>query len=703
MADDKVIIELELDDGSIKKGFAVLKKEGQDAGKSVGKSLEEGISKSLNGIASGAGSVLGGLFNLKTAILGIGASLAAAVGGKAVIDAAAESDDAINRLNTALALTGISSEDTRKRFKGLAEEIQRTTRFGDDMVMENIGLLQSLSNLDANGLDRATRAAIDLSSALNIDLGSAVTLVGKAANGEVGAFSRYGLAIQKGKTDAETFANTLATLESRFSGSAQAQVKTYSGAVAQLGNNFGDFTEKLGEVITRNPVVIKTISIISDTFTKLGDFIKDNQQAITDLITNGILKLSQTMADILAPTMFTVLAVVIDSIIAYQKFDLAVREFDLSLNKVIRTGINFFNVFGLLDGVKEKFEKIGTEVSGNIDGIKSSISGLSSQKDKAESFFIGIDEKIKAANTSIQEFAKSNNKLNSDVAMANQPKPAKALFDTTKQEEFLKKTLEQTNAANMAKLDSQLQNASSEEAIQAAFEAKRFALRQEGDARIQVLEDQAALLGLSKAEEVSAAKIAIEQQTEQRLFELAKSQGERMNEITKASRTALVGGLVSSFSALGGALARAQNGFQAFTSAVIGAIGNLAIQIGTMLVGVGLGFSAAGAIMPAWAAAGIQTTAAGLALITLGGAISAMGSGGGSAGVASPSAGSGSSGSGSTGSAPTDFTETATTQERSAAVTVNIEGNVFDSKETGLRIADILNEHFDTSNGILAT
>jgi hypothetical protein len=186
------------------------------------------------------------------------------------VKAASESQDALNRLSIALSQTGILTEENVQSFQDFAAEIQRTTAIEDDAVISTAAYIQALGRLDAEGLQRATKAAIDLSAALGIDLDSASTILGKASEGNTVALQKLGIEFVKGKTNAETFANILTTLESRFSGAAQAQVGTFSGAFAQLSNVFNQLQESIGDVIIKNPAVIAAFKTLNTVILSLS-------------------------------------------------------------------------------------------------------------------------------------------------------------------------------------------------------------------------------------------------------------------------------------------------------------------------------------------------------------------------------------------------------------------------------------------------
>jgi hypothetical protein len=200
------------------------------------------------------------------------------------IAAAEKQEDAVNRLNQSLALAGIYSRETSKELQELASSLQGVTKFGDESIIEMSALIQTLGQLDKDGLKRATAASLDLAAALGIDLNTAATLVGKAANGEVGAFGRYGIAMEKAGTKAQTFENVLKTLETRFGGSAQQQVKTFSGVKQQLANVFGDMTETVGALVTKNTALINVMGQLSSVFMKQNATLQESEQHYRVLI-----------------------------------------------------------------------------------------------------------------------------------------------------------------------------------------------------------------------------------------------------------------------------------------------------------------------------------------------------------------------------------------------------------------------------------
>lgn len=325
---------------ALDKSLGNVEKEAKEAArgidKSLGgsfKSLRKSALNSVKGINKGIGGLTDSIFSIKGAVAGIAGVLAfreLARGISAVTEAASIQEDAINQLNIALKASGQFSEETSKDFQEFASSLQEVTTFGDEVLLQNAALIQSLGQLDSDGLKKATVAAADLSAALGISLNSAATLVGKAAAGNIESFSRYGLIIEKGATSNESFANTLEAINNQFGGAAEGQVFTFSGALDQLSNAFGDVQEVVGQFITSNPAVISGINTLSKLFVQLQDVLKANSDQGSDLIGNFIEGLLNAI-----PAAINVVADLVDAIgLISTSISPVVRAFDFLADKV---------------------------------------------------------------------------------------------------------------------------------------------------------------------------------------------------------------------------------------------------------------------------------------------------------------------------------------------------------------------------------
>lgn len=161
-------------------------------------------------------------------------------------------------------------------------------------------------------------------------------------------------------------------------------------------------------------------------------------------------------------------------------------------------------------------------------------------------------------------------------------------------------------------------------------------------------------------------------------------------------RNAFVQGISSAFASFGSALASGRGGFKEFGKSILKTLGGLAIQLGQFFILVGAGLTATTVLLGVSGGAAI---AAGIGLSILGGVLQSLGGGGGVAAGGAPGGEAGVAGGGPpTFETPEELEALPTTQ-----VAVNIQGNVFDTAETGMRIVDIINESFDTEGTVIAS
>jgi hypothetical protein len=167
--------------------------------------------------------------------------------------------------------------------------------------------------------------------------------------------------------------------------------------------------------------------------------------------------------------------------------------------------------------------------------------------------------------------------------------------------------------------------------------------------------------------------------------------GQSANQLGDTIRNTIGNGVVRAFSAFGAALAKGQDAFDALGKSILSTLGDLAIQIGKFIVLSSTGFS----FIPG-SQFSIGGIAAGTALIALGGAIKALaGQGDTGGGVGAGAGGGGINEPGGDQGLPNPEPIADAVNERQepgTQVNVNVQGDVLDSDETGLRIADLLNK-----------
>lgn len=557
---------------------AAASKAGQSAGEDFGSKFSSSLRASFAAKATAI-------------VAGIGSALF----GKASIDAAIESERAVQAFNNALGRTGQFTQQASEAFQSFASDLQSSTGVADEAILGVATQIQNLAQLSQPQLQRTTRLALDLSRALGIDLNQAATLLGKAANGQVSALSRLGIEIRKGRTDAETFANTLQTLEARFGGASAAALNTFAGASQNLSIAVGDIFEEFGKLTTSSPKLVALLNALAGEFSRLA---------------SGISEFGKTsnFTDRLVQSFVALGGVIINFVVRPLEF-------------VGRLGVVVFRA--LQSAIQQVVANVGR--LGNAFGTVLGAVGVISKKTQED-----LKNFRDASVETLQDF---------------QNKGVEALTTI------------------------------GDDSLTAGF--------------------RASFERISSTVDAATGKI---EQLPTKMAQAVEQTQTEVNRFREIINSGIVNTIAAAFSALGGALARGQNGFKAFTDAVIKSIGAVAIQIGTLLVTMGLGFQSVGIVFPPWAAAGAGAVAQGIALITLGGALQAIGGGeSGPVGAATTIAPN------SIAAPETPNLEDDSLEGNRSRVTVNIQGDVLDSRDTGLRIVELIQDAFDTNGAKVVT
>jgi hypothetical protein len=207
--------------------------------------------------------------------------------GVAFFKLAEEQAKAEAKLSSVFKSMNAGAWTSEKALKDMATGLQAVTTYGDEAIITAQSILLSFGNItnqmgEGNDVfNRATKATLDLSAALDQDLKSSVVQIGKALNDPiqgVTALRRVGVSFTESQMDmirtlvesgdilgAQTL--ILAELERQFGGTAEAIAQTAGGKMRQAINYLKDSGEVLGQALT--PVIID----LADWVKKLADFI----------------------------------------------------------------------------------------------------------------------------------------------------------------------------------------------------------------------------------------------------------------------------------------------------------------------------------------------------------------------------------------------------------------------------------------------
>lgn len=199
--------------------------------------------------------------------VGVGAvGLGAALRGATL--AAAEDEDAMIRLRSAVERTGQAWGAVRPEIEATLSTIQKTTRFTDDEAATALQRVIGLTGGYANST-RLLKVAMDVAEGTGRGLEGTVMLIARAASTGGAGLSRMGIAVQglaTGKLDAAQKAanlqKVLTTLEARFGGMTT-KLSDTTTFLNRAKNEFGEFMESVGRfVIHVGPALIASLAAV---------------------------------------------------------------------------------------------------------------------------------------------------------------------------------------------------------------------------------------------------------------------------------------------------------------------------------------------------------------------------------------------------------------------------------------------------------
>lgn len=393
------------------KGFEKAVEQVQGLFKGLGKTVDKESKESSAAFASFIGN-----FASATALNAISAvrdGITAVFGKiKDGISDAAEADAAVRKFNLALANTGKFSTEASEGFQEFADTFEKASGIAEESVLSVAAKIQSFGKLSGPELERATRAAADLSAAVGVDFETAGSLFAKASQGNVEALKKLGVQVEDTGNAQRDFATALSQVEKQFGGSAQSAVQNFAGQVGLLENAYDDTFKAFGKSITDTPALTGLAKGFTGLFTDIKQLIEDNQDVIQSFVKGGVGLLIDGFEFLGKSVAF-----------GFEAFG-AFREILVNVNTAIlaipeaafKVGAAFSTIFAPLDAIiaafnqltgsnipqiKESFQAIGDEIGNFRDFAKADAEEFSlAQAQKAEairSFATGAADNLRAA------------------------------------------------------------------------------------------------------------------------------------------------------------------------------------------------------------------------------------------------------------------------------------------------------------------
>lgn len=359
-------------------------------------------SKEIDEFSKESKSALDGLkVGFKTLAAAAGA-VAGAFAVKKLVDAAAVQEQAIKSLNTALALTGDFTEEASKDFQNFASELQQNSTIGDETALSLVSLAKSMGATNEQTKE-IIQAAADLSAVTGDSLETSVRNLSKTLGGLKGELGETQPELRNLTAEQLKAGAAIDIISKKYAGTAKELTKTFSGAVTQTTNTFGDLLEEIGMLITQNPLVIEAIGFMNEAFAELGKWVSDNRQAFIDFTIDAVgevVKAFGFLIDIVGNVVavFGNFNAVIDlAIVALADLGLGAVEVGDSVIKGFKSIINlglqpFIERIESVAGALSVFGLVSDESLGKLDSalksitLDSSTSGLEAMKSDIEAF-----------------------------------------------------------------------------------------------------------------------------------------------------------------------------------------------------------------------------------------------------------------------------------------------------------------------------
>lgn len=282
MADNKVSVGLEVDTASAIKSVDAFAK---DTEKTLNK-----LSKDVNGIKFLEGFELAlelgekALHVFEVGLEGVIHVLEEAAG------AAIKKEDAINKLNVALKLSGDFTKETSSRFQELSESIQGATGVDSDAVL-NVLALGKAYGLTNDQAEKLAKTSVDLSAVTGQDLNTSADSLIKTFSGVTRGLDKVNPELKNLSTAALTSGAALDVLGKKFGGAAEGLTNTFGGAIRLAKSSFDELLVSLGRFITGNPVIIAGVKGLSKLFEEIKKVLDENRETIISLVNNGFIAL----------------------------------------------------------------------------------------------------------------------------------------------------------------------------------------------------------------------------------------------------------------------------------------------------------------------------------------------------------------------------------------------------------------------------
>lgn len=162
---------------------------------------------------------------------------------------------------------------TQRQLEQLAVDMQKLVGISDETTKSVIALGLQMG-IESEHIERATKVAIDLSMALGVNLETAMRMLARGTEGNIGALSRYIPALRELNLESASTEEILNAVEQRVGGISEMMSGSVLAHTNRLKESFGDLKEEIGRGLA--PAINDLVGGLSDLIEKMTEVIKQN-------------------------------------------------------------------------------------------------------------------------------------------------------------------------------------------------------------------------------------------------------------------------------------------------------------------------------------------------------------------------------------------------------------------------------------------
>lgn len=256
--------------------------------------LNKALGESQIRIQQSFGNVLQAGRQVGIAMTAVGATITGFMG--IAVSEAAKAEQANAQLEAVIKSTGGAAGVTADEMRELASSLQAVTTYDDETILGAESLLLTFTKIGKEVMPDATKAVLDMSTAIGTDLKSSAIQIGKALNDPIlGATALRRVGVQLTEQQQEQIkvfvesGNVMAAqkiilneLATEFGGSAAAAANTFTGSLQQLQNQIGDMMETIGAALM--PVLKSLMSIVVPIVQSIAAWVQANPQLTETIV-----------------------------------------------------------------------------------------------------------------------------------------------------------------------------------------------------------------------------------------------------------------------------------------------------------------------------------------------------------------------------------------------------------------------------------